>query len=178
MIPLTRRLALLDPIQKVPVFIIARRTRRQVLEVWTGFVRIPVIPGWGRIQSLPAGVRLAPLAQLKLAERFIREDHQFQETLAHGWFCVFTEERLVPIPGDTASLNDGWFWSPTPGGANAWTVRDPPQIAHGGAVTILSFGDGHAETHKWFTSWFKTCKSGDSQLGNVDIAWLLNHSTQ
>jgi prepilin-type N-terminal cleavage/methylation domain-containing protein len=91
---------------------------------------------------------------------------------------VFTEERLVPLPGDTAYLNDGWFWSPTPGGANAWTVRDPPQISHGGAVTVFAFGDGHAETHKWLTDWFKTCKNGDSKLGNADIAWLLDHSTR
>jgi prepilin-type N-terminal cleavage/methylation domain-containing protein/prepilin-type processing-associated H-X9-DG protein len=91
---------------------------------------------------------------------------------------VFTEERLVPIPGDNAALNDGWFWSPTPGGANAWTVRDPPQIAHGGAITVFSFADGHAETHKWVTSWFRTCKNGDSSLGNPDIKWLLDHSTR
>ncbi len=91
---------------------------------------------------------------------------------------VFTEERLVAIPGDNAYLNDGWYWSPTPGGANAWTVRDPPQIAHGGTVTVFSFGDGHAETHKWLTDFFKTCKNGDSKLGNGDIQWLLNHSTQ
>jgi prepilin-type N-terminal cleavage/methylation domain-containing protein len=91
---------------------------------------------------------------------------------------VFTEERLVPIPGDNAALNDGWFWSPTPGGANAWTVRDPPQIAHGGALTVFSFGDGHAETHKWVTPWFRTCRNGDSSLGNTDIKWLLDHSTR
>lgn len=97
-------------------------------------------------------------------------------TSADGF--VFTEERLVPIPGDSAQLNDGWFWSPTPGGANAWTVRDPPQIAHGGAVTVFSFGDGHSETHKWTSDWFRTCKNGDSKLGNGDMAWLLNHSTQ
>ena len=91
---------------------------------------------------------------------------------------VFTEERLVPIPGDNAALNDGWFWSPTPGGANAWTVRDPPQIAHGSSVTVFSFGDGHAETKKWLTTWFRTCVNGSSSLGNGDIQWLLDHSTR
>ncbi len=92
---------------------------------------------------------------------------------------VLTEERLVPaFTGDTAILNDGWFWSPSPGGLNQWTVRDVPQFAHGGTVTVFSFGDGHAETHKWYTPFFKTCANGDSQLGNQDIAWLLNHSTQ
>ncbi len=92
---------------------------------------------------------------------------------------VFTEERLVPaFTGDTAVLNDGWFWSPTPGGLNQWTVRDMPQLAHGGAVTVFSFGDGHAETHKWLTPFFKTAANGDSKIGNSDIQWLLNHSTQ
>ena len=92
---------------------------------------------------------------------------------------VFTEERLVPaFAGDSAVLNDGWFWSPTPGGLNQWTVRDVPQFAHGGTVTVFSFGDGHAETHKWLTPFFKTCASASSQLGNKDIQWLLNHSTQ
>jgi len=91
---------------------------------------------------------------------------------------IFTEERLVPIAGDNACLNDGWFWSPTPGGANAWTVRDPPQIAHGSSITVFAFADGHAETHKWVTSWFRTCKNGDSSLGNADIQWLLDHSTK
>lgn len=84
---------------------------------------------------------------------------------------VFTEERLD-------ILNDGWFWSPTPGGLNQWTVFDIPQIAHGSSVTVFSFGDGHAETHKWVTSWFKTCNQRDSALGNADIAWLLNHATK
>lgn len=84
---------------------------------------------------------------------------------------VFTEER-VDI------LNDGWFWSPAPGGLSQWTVLDMPQIAHGGTVSVFSFGDGHAETHKWITSWFKTARQKDSQLGNPDIQWLLNHSTK
>ena len=85
---------------------------------------------------------------------------------------VFTEERLVPVAPDTVCLNDGWFWSSTPG---ASSIHDVPQIAHGGAVTVNSFGDGHAETHKWLTSFFKTCPSGASALGNPDIAWLNSH---
>ena len=82
---------------------------------------------------------------------------------------VFTEERVD-------SLNDGWFWSPSPGAP--WTVHDVPQIAHGGTVSVFSFGDGHAETHKWFTTFFKSCANGDSATGNADIQWLLNHSTR
>jgi prepilin-type N-terminal cleavage/methylation domain-containing protein/prepilin-type processing-associated H-X9-DG protein len=92
---------------------------------------------------------------------------------------IFTEERLAPaFAGDTAVLNDGWFWSSTPGGLNQWTVRDVPQFAHGGTVTVFSFADGHAEPHKWLTSFFKSCANGDSQIGNQDVAWLLNHATQ
>ena len=91
---------------------------------------------------------------------------------------VFTEERLVDPTGGNSCLNDGWFWSPTPGGVNAWTVRDVPQNAHGGTVTVFSFADGHAETHKWLTPFFKTAANGASQLGNGDIAWLLDHSTR
>jgi prepilin-type N-terminal cleavage/methylation domain-containing protein len=83
---------------------------------------------------------------------------------------ILTEERYD-------SLNDGWFWSPDYG--SPWTTHDVPQIAHGGSVTVSAFGDGHAETHKWLTSWFKTAPVGtpSSQLGNVDIAWLLSHCT-
>ena len=102
----------------------------------------------------------------------------FKKLAASDGF-VFTEERLVPaFSGDTAVLNDGWFWSPAPGGLTQWTVRDMPQLAHGGAVTVFSFGDGHAETHKWLTSFFKTAANGDSKIGNGDIQWLLNHSTK
>ena len=128
----------------------------------------------------PNTVSLGGFGSMSVAQtggEIYRKTTSYKKLSATDGF-VFTEERLLPIPGDNAALNDGWFWSPTPGGANAWTVRDPPQIAHGGAVTVFSFGDGHAETHKWITDWFKTCKNGDSQLGNGDIAWLLNHSTQ
>jgi prepilin-type N-terminal cleavage/methylation domain-containing protein len=89
---------------------------------------------------------------------------------------VFTEERLIDPNGANGCLNDGWFWSPSPG--SPWTVNDFPQIAHGGTVTVFSFGDGHAETHKWMTSFFKTSAQQASQIGNTDITWLLNHSTR
>ncbi|HEU5396035.1 MAG TPA: prepilin-type N-terminal cleavage/methylation domain-containing protein [Verrucomicrobiae bacterium] len=79
---------------------------------------------------------------------------------------VFTEER-------SDSLNDGFFWSPT----SHWAIRDVPQIAHGSTVTVFSFADGHAEMHKWLTSWMKIAVSATSSIGNVDQDWLWNHST-
>jgi prepilin-type N-terminal cleavage/methylation domain-containing protein/prepilin-type processing-associated H-X9-DG protein len=81
---------------------------------------------------------------------------------------IFTEER-VDI------LNDGFFWSPSPG--SPWEVLDMPQYAHGGAVTVFSFADGHVEAHKWITSIFKTIAQKQTILGNTDMAWLYNHST-
>jgi prepilin-type N-terminal cleavage/methylation domain-containing protein len=90
---------------------------------------------------------------------------------------IFTEERLVPLPGDNAFLNDGWFWSPSP--TSQWMVRDPPQIAHGSSVTIFTFGDGHSETKKWLGRFFKTCVNGDSSNpADKDMRWLYEHSTR
>ncbi len=79
---------------------------------------------------------------------------------------VFVEERVD-------SLNDGFFWSQGPG----WNVRDVPQIAHGGSVSVFSYGDGHVQTQKWLTGWFKTAATPNGSVGNVDIAWLNNHET-
>jgi prepilin-type N-terminal cleavage/methylation domain-containing protein len=98
---------------------------------------------------------------------FYPKDTSFNKRKPTDCF-IFTEER-VDI------LNDGFFWSPDPG--NPWETRDVPQFAHGGTVTVLSFGDGHVETHKWLTSYFKSSTSPDSSTGNGDIAWLLAHST-
>lgn len=94
------------------------------------------------------------------------KDTSFKKLRSTDCF-VFDEERVD-------SLNDGWFWSLGPGG---WTVRDVPQIAHGGTVSVFSFGDGHVETHKWLTNWFKTAVSASSSIGNPDIAWLGNHES-
>ena len=93
------------------------------------------------------------------------KDTSFSKLKATDCF-VFTEERVD-------SLNDGWFWSL----GSASTVRDVPQIAHGGKVTVFSFGDGHVETHKWLTSWFVSAVSAQSSLGNPDIGWLGAHET-
>jgi prepilin-type N-terminal cleavage/methylation domain-containing protein len=81
---------------------------------------------------------------------------------------VFIEERYD-------SLNDGFFWSPNFG--SPWAVRDMPQIAHGGVISVFSYGDGHAQTHKWLTSFFKNATSAQSSIGNQDINWLLTHCT-
>jgi prepilin-type N-terminal cleavage/methylation domain-containing protein len=83
---------------------------------------------------------------------------------------VFIEERYD-------SLNDGFFWSPYYN--NQWAVRDMPQIAHGGKLTVFSFGDTHVETHKWLTGFFASASSsgGASSLGNADIYWLWSHVT-
>ena len=90
---------------------------------------------------------------------------------------VFTEERLVPVSAaNNVCLNDGWFWVSTTEAA----VKDLPQIAHGGFVTTASFGDGHAESHKWMSTFFKTCASGDSSLAKgpkTDLTWLNTHCT-
>lgn len=82
---------------------------------------------------------------------------------------VFGEERLD-------QLNDGWFWGISP--RNPWEVLDMPQIAHGGSITVFSFGDGHAETKKWATGFFRTAQSRDSSPGNKDIQWLYEHCTR
>ena len=98
------------------------------------------------------------------AEYYLK-DSDFKRRSSADCF-VFTEERYD-------SLNDGFFWSTAPTG---WDVRDVPQTAHGSAVTIFSFGDGHADRKKWLTPFFKTMSSSPStQIGNVDIAWLKQH---
>ena len=87
---------------------------------------------------------------------------------------IFTEERLVALATDpfASCLNDGWFWANAPGSTS---ILDIPQIAHGGEVTVNAFGDGHAETHKWLTTFFKTCPQKAGALGNPDIFWLNSH---
>jgi prepilin-type N-terminal cleavage/methylation domain-containing protein len=98
-----------------------------------------------------------------------QKDTSFRK-LSTSLCMVFDEERYD-------SLNDGWFWSPSP--PPTWEVNDMPQIAHGGSITVFSFGDGHAETHKWLTTLFKTATAGSrpSSIGNGDVDWLANHCT-
>jgi prepilin-type processing-associated H-X9-DG protein len=81
---------------------------------------------------------------------------------------LFIEERYD-------SLNDGFFWSPDP--KPPLTILDMPQFAHGGSVTVFSFADGHVETHKWLTTFFKTASSRDSVTGNADMNWFVAHCT-
>jgi prepilin-type N-terminal cleavage/methylation domain-containing protein len=145
--------------------------------------------GAPRVRSYSCNSWVAPrtttgsFGQMSYQNAFLGAGEKYQKTtsfkkLSPTEAFVFTEERLVPVAGDNVALNDGWFWAPSPGGLSQWTVLDLPQFAHGGAITVFSFGDGHAETHKWVTSWFRTAKQRDSQLGNADMLWLLNHSTR
>jgi hypothetical protein len=143
----------------------APRVRSYSCNAWVGRNLTPNLVGGGISAAMTGG------------ETYLK-DTSFNKLKPSECF-VFTEQRRVPaFSGDTALINDGWFWSPTPGGANAWTVRDTPQFAHGKAGTYFSFGDGHAELHQWVTTFFKTSHSGDAQLGNSDQLWLLNHSTK
>lgn len=100
-----------------------------------------------------------------VGNEFYSKDTDFHRlSPANCW--IFTEELY-------SSLNDGFFWSPY----QQWMIRDLPQVAHGSATTVFSFADGHAETHKWMTGWFKTATSGTSSIGNQDMYWLWTHST-
>ena len=81
--------------------------------------------------------------------------------------CVFVEEAY-------ASLNDGFFWSPSV--SSPWNIRDRPQRAHGGVVTVFSYADGHVEMHKWLTPVFGNPNT-TSAVGNADVAWLDAHTT-
>jgi prepilin-type N-terminal cleavage/methylation domain-containing protein len=98
---------------------------------------------------------------------FYSKDTSFVKLKSTECF-VFTEERLD-------MLNDSFFWSPSL--SSQYEVLDIPQIAHGSSITVFSFGDGHAETHKWVTGFFKTCSQRDSSTGNKDMVWLSGHST-
>ncbi|HEY1663120.1 MAG TPA: prepilin-type N-terminal cleavage/methylation domain-containing protein [Verrucomicrobiae bacterium] len=82
---------------------------------------------------------------------------------------VFLEERYD-------SLNDGFFWPPQ--GYPIPTLYDMPQWAHGGAVTVFSYADGHVQPHKWGTTFFLQATGLRPQSNNADLAWLYNHCTQ
>ncbi len=96
------------------------------------------------------------------------KDTSFKKISASDCF-VFIEERLD-------HLNDGYFWGMSPNSPNK--ILDIPQIAHGGTMTVLSFGDGHAEMHKWLTTFFLTAQPQDSKFPpDPDLGWLLTHTT-
>lgn len=95
------------------------------------------------------------------------KDSDFRRLSASDCF-ILTEERVDV-------LNDGFFWSPST--SSPWMIRDMPQYAHGGNVTVFSFGDGHVEAHRWFTPIFSTASGGQSSIGNQDVAWLYQHCT-
>ena len=82
---------------------------------------------------------------------------------------VFLDER-------SASLNDGWFRSPT----SRTVVDDLPAIFHGNSSSF-SYADGHSQLHKWTDARFIAMITGGSGNsppgGSPDIAWLFDHMT-
>ena len=102
------------------------------------------------------------------------KDTSFKK-LSNASCFIFTEER-------SDCLNDGFFWSTDPGTADSpdYSVRDVPQIAHGGSLTVFTFGDAHAETHKWLTGKFATVNTSAGPVNinnNGDVLWLKQHTS-
>jgi len=90
---------------------------------------------------------------------------------------VFVDER-------PDSINDGWFMVDmryyTPSNLNDLQVRDLPAIYHDNASSF-AFADGHAEYHLWKdprTLLLKFKKAAQPTPGNLDILWLMEHSTR
>jgi prepilin-type N-terminal cleavage/methylation domain-containing protein len=78
---------------------------------------------------------------------------------------VFLDER--------ENINDGWFWSP----ASRSVMRDLPAISHGNNSSVFSFGDGHAEVHRWRVASFIKAGSGADVPSSTDTQWLYEHVT-
>src|ERR1043166_6988557 len=98
---------------------------------------------------------------------------------------VFLDENIN-------SINDGWFYVDITGidpvGNIVLTkvkIADLPAVYHNRASSF-SFGDGHAEIHKWVSGnmsvrIYKTppdpyCNPVDTTEAN-DFAWLIGHTT-
>jgi type II secretory pathway pseudopilin PulG len=101
------------------------------------------------------------------AEYYLKDTSFLRLSPSDG--IVFVEERYD-------SLNDGFFWSPF-GSFTGPTIRDMVQAAHGGAVTVFSYADGHAQPHKWGTSIFSITPLSATPFSssNPDCVWLVNH---
>ncbi len=116
------------------------------------------IPGAG----ISAAVRNGPnVVVTKLAG--------FTSSLRATDAIVFLDER-------PDSLNDGWCWTPD----QLYDLRDLPAISHGNNSSSISFGDGHAELHKWQTGNFIALTVKDTPttlIGNQDAAWYYHHAT-
>lgn len=103
---------------------------------------------------------------------YFRKDTDFKFISPCDCF-VFDEENYL-------SLNDGFFWSPQPGGGREITLYDTPQWAHGGANTVFSFADGHVELRHWLTPLFgeySIVNTRPSYINQPDVEWVFNHAT-
>ncbi len=108
---------------------------------------------------------------------------------------VFKRETDLRLPSDMwvtvderiGSINDGWFavsvdgWTAgLPIDLTAVGITDWPANYHNKA-TSFSFADGHTEIHKWADArTIPLAEPGAGFLGlsgNVDVAWLMTHST-
>jgi len=118
----------------------------------------------------------------------------------NGWEKIFTREADIRSPSDMfvtvderiGSINDGWFAV----AVNGWTSPDPasiiPNLANVGITdwpanyhnkaSSFSFSDGHTEIHKWTnpaTYPLQEPGAGFQTLANnMDMVWLMTHSTQ
>jgi prepilin-type N-terminal cleavage/methylation domain-containing protein len=101
-------------------------------------------------------------------------------------------DTIICLDESKASINDGWFrLDPTgyaPNGVlfpNFTSIVDFPAVYHNNCSSF-SYGDGHAELHRWWTKSFSTQKFTGNQirppntsdpLESVDWSWLLAHCT-
>ena len=77
------------------------------------------------------------------------------------------------------TINDGFFRVDCFTTYASISVSDFPAIYHNGD-SAFSFADGHAETHKWTTSFFTktTVTMGSLAPSSVDAIWLMQHTTR
>ena len=99
-------------------------------------------------------------------------------------------DTFVFLDENKSSINDGWFrLDPTGYGANGalfpsfTSVVDFPAVYHN-RCSSFSFGDGHAEIHKWASNGFATRTPNGQQIKpptdkdeTQDWTWLLQHAT-
>ncbi len=129
-------------------------------------VRSYSMNGYVAPHNINDGISGISYSMTQSGAEFYEKDTDFKRLSASDCY-VFVEESY-------ASLNDGFFWSPSI--SSPWSIRDRPQRAHGGAVTVFSYGDGHVEMHKWLTGLFGN-PNLTSAIGNADVAWLDAHCT-
>jgi prepilin-type N-terminal cleavage/methylation domain-containing protein len=102
--------------------------------------------------------------------------------------CLDEMAKENPTATDKSSINDGWFSVPWKGYdprgnvvGSSCKIVDFPAVYHNRASSF-SFGDGHAEIHRWVDAFNGLVFTGQ-ELGPMnkrqeqDFAWLLAHST-